>query len=63
LIELDPLYVDVAIRRWEQITGVPAHHAESGLGFVDVAAKRGSSHRRPDASPRKTGGPRRLVKR
>ena len=59
LIELDPLYVDVAIRRWEQITGIPAHHAESGLDFVDVAAKRGSSYRGPSASPRKTGGPRR----
>jgi hypothetical protein len=30
LIELDPLYVDVAIRRWEKITGVPARHATSG---------------------------------
>jgi DNA modification methylase len=41
LIELDPLYVDVAIRRWEKITGVPARHATSGLSFGQVAAERG----------------------
>jgi DNA modification methylase len=40
-IELDPLYVDVAIRRWEKITGVPARHATSGLSFGQVAAERG----------------------
>jgi DNA modification methylase len=27
LIELDPLYVDVAVRRWQKITGIPARHA------------------------------------
>jgi len=41
LIELDPLYVDVTLRRWEKITGVPARHAASGLSFEQVAAKRG----------------------
>jgi len=41
LIELDSLYVDVAIRRWETITCVPARHATSGLSFVQVAAERG----------------------
>jgi DNA modification methylase len=40
LIELDPLYVDVTIQRWEQITGVKARHRESGLGFTQLAAKR-----------------------
>jgi DNA modification methylase len=40
-IELDPLYVDVAIRRWEQITSIPARHAESGLTFTETAIKRG----------------------
>lgn len=43
LIELDPLYVDVAVRRWERITGVPARHATSGLSFEQVAAERGVS--------------------
>jgi DNA modification methylase len=41
LIELDPRYVDVTVRRWEKITGVPARHARSGLSFDQVAAKRG----------------------
>jgi DNA modification methylase len=42
-IELDPLYVDVAIRRWEKITGVSARHAESGLSFERVAVERGAT--------------------
>jgi len=40
-IELDPLYVDVAIRRWERITDISAKHAETGLMFCETAAKRG----------------------
>jgi DNA modification methylase len=40
LIELDPLYVDVAVRRWEKITGIPARHARSGLSVEQVAAER-----------------------
>jgi DNA modification methylase len=43
MIELDPLYVDVAIRRWEQTTGIPARHAELGLTFSETAAKRGAT--------------------
>jgi DNA modification methylase len=39
-IELDPLYVDVAIRRWEQITGSSAKHAQTGLTFSETAAQR-----------------------
>jgi hypothetical protein len=41
VIELDPLYVDVAIRRCEQTTSIPARHAELGLTFAETAAKRG----------------------
>src|SRR5215471_16303052 len=51
IIELDPLYVDVAIRRWEQTTGIPARHAELGLTFAETAAKRGvddANSREPD---------------
>jgi len=39
--ELDPLYVDVAIRRWQKATGLPARHAETGIAFADA-------ERRPD---------------
>ena len=39
LIELDPLYVDVAIRRWEQVTGIQARHIETGLSFTETEAR------------------------
>jgi DNA modification methylase len=36
VIEIDPLYVDVAIRRWQAYTGKFAVHAESGRTFEEV---------------------------
>ncbi|WP_299353508.1 DNA methyltransferase [uncultured Shimia sp.] len=39
LIELDPLYVDVAIRRWQAMTGEKAVHAQTGEGFDERAAQ------------------------
>lgn len=39
-IELDPKYVDVIIRRWEQATGGKAFHAETGLSLVELAEMR-----------------------
>jgi DNA modification methylase len=33
-IEIDPLYVDIAIRRWQRMTGEGAIHAESGVDFA-----------------------------
>src|SRR6266481_1230056 len=50
VIELDPLYVDVAVRRWERITSVPVRHAISRLRFEQVAAERGVTARRGDHS-------------
>lgn len=41
LLELDPVYCDVIIRRWETLTGKRAVHAESGLDFETLAAERG----------------------
>jgi DNA modification methylase len=38
-IEIDPRYVDVAIRRWQRHTGGHAVHAASGDRFDDIAAK------------------------
>jgi DNA modification methylase len=37
LIELDPKYVDVIVRRWQDFTGKQAIHAESGKPFSEVA--------------------------
>lgn len=34
-LELDPLYIDVSIRRWQAITGEQAIHAVSGRAFND----------------------------
>ncbi|MDP2431517.1 MAG: site-specific DNA-methyltransferase [Pseudomonadota bacterium] len=42
LIELDPKYVDVIVRRWQDWTGKEATRAEDGAGFNAVSA---------DASP------------
>ena len=35
-MELDPKYVDVIIKRWQDYTGKKAIHAESGDEFVEV---------------------------
>lgn len=43
-IEIDPGYVDVAIRRWQNHTGEKAMHAVSGKCFDEVAALRAASH-------------------
>lgn len=37
-IELDPLYVDTAIRRWQTWTGQEAVHTESGKTFAELEA-------------------------
>lgn len=39
-IELDPGYVDVAITRWQQMTGQQAVHAGSGKSFEEVGRDR-----------------------
>jgi DNA modification methylase len=39
-MELDHVYVDVAIRRWEKFTGDTARHAETGQSFADIATTR-----------------------
>jgi hypothetical protein len=36
-LELDPGYVDTAIRRWQALTGGSARHAVSGRSFDDLA--------------------------
>jgi DNA modification methylase len=36
-LELDPAYVDTAIRRWQARTGGSARHQASGRDFDDLA--------------------------
>ncbi len=43
-IELDPLYVDTIIRRWQAYTGEHAHHAVSDRTFVELEAEVGKDH-------------------
>jgi len=43
-IEIDPLYVDVAIRRWQKLTGDAAIHALTGKRFNEVAALMEAAH-------------------
>jgi DNA modification methylase len=38
-MELDPVYVDTAIRRWQVLTGGKAHHAAGGRLFDDLAGE------------------------
>jgi DNA modification methylase len=40
LMELDPAYVDVTIRRYQKYTGKAATHAATGITFADIQAKR-----------------------
>ncbi len=50
LIEFDPVYVDVAIRRWQEMTGESAVHAVTGQTFdarsaaSDTASKQEADH-------------------
>ena len=38
LMELDPKYVDVIVRRWQEFTGRQATHAATGATFAEVEA-------------------------
>ena len=38
-LELDPLYVDTILRRWQKLTGGSACHAASGRSFDDLAGE------------------------
>jgi DNA modification methylase len=42
VVEIDPLYVDLSIRRWQLKTGRQAVHVQSGKTFDDLAADRNS---------------------
>ena len=45
VIEYDPLYCDVIIRRWEKLTGKSAELASDGRPFDEVAEVRcGGGH-------------------
>ncbi len=43
-MELDPRYVDTAIRRWQEFTGEDAVDAETGVSFVETEEACNRSH-------------------
>jgi site-specific DNA-methyltransferase (adenine-specific) len=43
LMELDPVYVDVIVKRWQEFTGKEAVHAESGETFNAMLARKPKS--------------------
>jgi hypothetical protein len=44
-LEIEPRFVDLAIRRWQAFTRQDARHAESGLGFDEMAGERSRAGR------------------
>jgi DNA modification methylase len=40
-IEIDPLYVDTIVRRFEAVTGIKAVHLQTGMTFAELAGIRG----------------------
>jgi DNA modification methylase len=43
-IEIDPIYIDTAIRRWQKYTGGAAVHALTGKRFDEITAEQEVSH-------------------
>ena len=43
LIELDPRYVDVTIKRWQDLVGAQARHAITGKTFAEMQVERATS--------------------
>jgi len=43
-IEIDPIYVDVAIRRWQNYTGESAVHSTTAKPFNEIAAAKEVQH-------------------
>ena len=44
IIELEPKYCDVTIRRWQELTGKDAIHAASNKSFAQIMQQRGSNN-------------------
>jgi DNA modification methylase len=51
-IELDPAYIDVAIRRWQSYTGKAAKLATTGQSFEEIEEQRGETGPPPSPSDR-----------
>lgn len=58
-VELDPLYVDLVLRRYESVTGQVALLVSTGESFTELALRRdtGSSQRLSDSEDAASSGP------
>jgi DNA modification methylase len=45
-MELDPVYVDVAIRRWQKLTNLSARHSVTGQLFDALEVETEAGHGR-----------------
>ena len=54
--ELDPRYVDVAVRRWERFTGKDAILEATGQTFLEVQAARNVAATVQDGQPKRKPG-------
>ena len=52
LIEIDPLYCDVSVQRWQSFTGRQARLEGDGRTFLEIARERGVPGTKPPASTR-----------
>jgi DNA modification methylase len=43
-LEIDPLYVDAIVRRWQSLTGEQARHGESGRSFDELEQEVRAQH-------------------
>jgi DNA modification methylase len=43
-IEIDPIYVDTIIRRWQAFAGEDARHLALGRSFTELETERGGQH-------------------
>src|SRR5258708_7325685 len=57
-LELDPLYVDTVVRRWQTFTRNDARHASSGRSFAEIEAE---GRRRKRCAKRKTAPKRKVT--
>ena len=44
-LEIDPGYIDVAVRRWQAFSGSDALHVASGLTFEEIGLQRGGKRK------------------
>ncbi len=56
-MEIEPVYVEIAIRRWEDYTGEHAIHAEAGRTFAEMQKIRSQEPAADLGDPNINGSP------